>query len=814
MKTAPLILLFAFFGSTLFAASASSDCRVDYSTGTLSYIGDSPIATVPCAVSVAGSFAYVAAGTSGLHIIDVSNPTFPRDVATIGAPFLSNATGVAVIGTHAYATDLNGTLQVVDISDPTTPAVVGSLTLPSAALGPLSIAVKGSFLYVPDDFAGLLVINVSNPTSPAIVSSVPAQDFGFYHVTISGSYACVSGWFEYSMLFEKYSGIRVIDISNPASPFIVGSLNNQHHMLGLTAFGSHLYVADADLGLQVIDISNPATPSLLSTLQIPGSAFDVAVSDSIAYVAGTAGVTAVVISNPLAPTLIGSASGSGKAESVVIANSLAYTGDRGLLIYELQCSDYVPPPPPPPPLPIEAKLIRTWGGYGTEPGEFDNPYGIAIDRHQDIYITDESNNRIQKFDSTGVFLTMWGTTGAGNGQLTSPTGIDVGADSLVYVSDHHNHRICVFTTEGVFVRNLLDGMYPPYLYYPVGLDAEPSGNLWVADQLGLHHLTPTGQVLQDITTENGAVPYGVTADGNTIFASLCGADQVDKYTLNPSAKQTIAHTDLECPEGSVLDSDGNLWFCDTGHDRIMKYDAFGNLLGTLQLPRVPRPIPSDITFDRNGDLYIIEWGLNQIAKYSLSSQKPTDVRVTDFRAQSTTEGVLLTWLVQETDWAVFTLERSIEPGAGFERITGGSLLGSSINRFLDRSVEAGQTYFYRLEAQDRSGQITRFGPISVQFSPPALITSLRQNTPNPFMAASGHTVIPFSLGSSQRVTLRVFDLGGRLVRTIIDDVMTDGDHELAWDGRDDHGRVAPNGIFVYRLETENFAAARRMVKLR
>jgi tripartite motif-containing protein 71 len=61
-------------------------------------------------------------------------------------------------------------------------------------------------------------------------------------------------------------------------------------------------------------------------------------------------------------------------------------------------------------------------------------------------VTDSGNNRIQKFNSNGTFLTTWGTQGSADGQLSKPDGISIDDTSQdVYVSDGENSRIQVFS---------------------------------------------------------------------------------------------------------------------------------------------------------------------------------------------------------------------------------------------------------------------------------------------------------------------------------------------------------------------------------
>jgi DNA-binding beta-propeller fold protein YncE len=72
---------------------------------------------------------------------------------------------------------------------------------------------------------------------------------------------------------------------------------------------------------------------------------------------------------------------------------------------------------------------------------------LAIDTSGNIFVVDEGNNRIQKFDSNGNFITKWGTEGTGNGQFDEPTGIAIDSSGNVYVVDRGNSRIQVFALQ-------------------------------------------------------------------------------------------------------------------------------------------------------------------------------------------------------------------------------------------------------------------------------------------------------------------------------------------------------------------------------
>src|SRR5438132_8137239 len=82
------------------------------------------------------------------------------------------------------------------------------------------------------------------------------------------------------------------------------------------------------------------------------------------------------------------------------------------------------------PATVGAQVYLTqWGTPGSGNGEFNRPYGVAVDAAGDVYVVDwerESlggNSRIQKFTGTGTYLTQWGSPGSGNGQFQNPSGV-------------------------------------------------------------------------------------------------------------------------------------------------------------------------------------------------------------------------------------------------------------------------------------------------------------------------------------------------------------------------------------------------------
>ncbi len=135
-------------------------------------------------------------------------------------------------------------------------------------------------------------------------------------------------------------------------------------------------------------------------------------------------------------------------------------------------------------------VIGSFGGFGAEPGQFNEPWGVAVDAQGDIYVADTWNHRIQKFDNTFTYVTGWGglaqssqigLTGT-QGLFYGPRALDVSDDGEVYVADTGNKRVQVFDLDGNFLREFGGwGREGGELDEPVGIDVRSDGVVALAD---------------------------------------------------------------------------------------------------------------------------------------------------------------------------------------------------------------------------------------------------------------------------------------------------------------------------------------------
>ncbi len=105
--------------------------------------------------------------------------------------------------------------------------------------------------------------------------------------------------------------------------------------------------------------------------------------------------------------------------------------------------------------------IGTVGVPGRAPGQFSYPRAVAVDAQGRIYVADSGNNRVQVFNPDGSFLRQFGSTckldtregctGDGRGQFNEPWGIAVDGEGNVYVADTWNHRVQKFDKDGNFI---------------------------------------------------------------------------------------------------------------------------------------------------------------------------------------------------------------------------------------------------------------------------------------------------------------------------------------------------------------------------
>jgi hypothetical protein len=219
------------------------------------------------------------------------------------------------------------------------------------------------------------------------------------------------------------------------------------------------------------------------------------------------------------------------------------------------------------------------------------------------------------------------------------------------------------------------------------------------------------------------------------------------------------------------------------------------------------------------DGYLGYWG-------SATVEDTSDVKITSFSARRTDEGIRLSWSAShDGELLGFNLYRmpvevragEARPPSGREAVESTSwvkvndklIVGHGPYNYVD-AVGAG-SFSYKLEALTRTEPVYA-GPIRVDSQAVPKAFALTQNYPNP---ARSSTSISFGLPvATENVALRVYDLSGREVKTFDLGSKPAGIVTVSWNLTTDAGRALPAGVYIYRLDTPTFCAAKRMVVVR
>jgi sugar lactone lactonase YvrE len=255
------------------------------------------------------------------------------------------------------------------------------------------------------------------------------------------------------------------------------------------------------------------------------------------------------------------------------------------------------------------------GGVATS-AQLADPYGVAVDTSEDLYIADTYNNRIREVNAAGTITTVAGTGSYGysgdNGlaigaRLWFPNGVAVSAPGNLYIADTYNLRVRMVSRSGTITTVAGTGSYgfsgdggaatSARLAYPNGVGVDASGNFYIGDTNNnrIRKVTAAGI----ITTVAGNGSFGYTGDGGAATG-----------------------TRLASPEGVAVDATGNLYITDSGNARVREVNAAGSITtlvggavndGGLSVFGLLNQ-PSGVTRDNAGNTYIADTNNNRVRK--------------------------------------------------------------------------------------------------------------------------------------------------------------------------------------------------------
>jgi DNA-binding beta-propeller fold protein YncE len=130
----------------------------------------------------------------------------------------------------------------------------------------------------------------------------------------------------------------------------------------------------------------------------------------------------------------------------------------------------------------DGTLWKSIGERGTDPGKFNYPTFLWIDRKGKVYIVDSMNFRIQVLDSSGNPVACFGTHGDASGQLARPKGVATDSYGNIYVADALFHVVQIFDPEGKFLYSFGNqGQGEGEFWMPAGIYIDDRDHIYVTD---------------------------------------------------------------------------------------------------------------------------------------------------------------------------------------------------------------------------------------------------------------------------------------------------------------------------------------------
>lgn len=191
---------------------------------------------------------------------------------------------------------------------------------------PLEISLSQGYAYIASYEGGLRIVDVSNPSSPFEV--------GFFDTYQYSTDLAVSG--NYVYLTDLDDGLLIIDISNPSSPQLISQYSSYGTTSSIAYIANYCFITKVEKGLDIIDVSNPIFPQKIGGINFNGNVIDIFIFGNYAYLADRDfGLRIIDISNPYNPQLISTYPVPGQAYGVFVKGNLCFLADGDLRIIDV-----------------------------------------------------------------------------------------------------------------------------------------------------------------------------------------------------------------------------------------------------------------------------------------------------------------------------------------------------------------------------------------------------------------------------------------------------------------------------------------------
>ena len=260
-------------------------------------------------------------------------------------------------------------------------------------------------------------------------------------------------------------------------------------------------------------------------------------------------------------------------------------------------------------------LLGSWGASGAGDGQFYYPLGIATAPDGSVYVSDGTQNRIEKFTAGGGYLLQW-TTMDRNGSPTRCAGLRVDRSGNVYVALNDDHAVAVYDPAGALLRRWgMGGMGAGQLDHPMDLAIAPDGTVFVTSSQGnrVLHFAPDSTTLGEFGAYGHGVgefngPHGIATDAaGNVYVTDTGNTCVEEWTATGAFVRQWGSpgTSPGCFRsimGVAVDGRGNVWITDGFNGRVQKFTPTGDYLLSI----AGGAYPDGVAVADDGTVYVLD----------------------------------------------------------------------------------------------------------------------------------------------------------------------------------------------------------------
>jgi len=286
-------------------------------------------------VAAYNGYAYVADDREGLKVIDINNPADPAIVGYCPTPY-NEDNKILFDNGNIYLPATLGGLRIIDASDPASLQETGCSFYQNKENRAVDVLLQDTIAFVSDRNNGLRIINISDKTDPVEVCSLSFNGYP-YKMALKDSLLFIGLCPEYSS--GDSASIRIVNISNVKNPTETGHFCLPgSEALDILIKNAYLFVSTNTFS--VYDISDPLNPVSVYYNDTLGSAWNMAIKDTLLFVANSAkGLSILNVADPSNPQKISSVPSFKNATGVFVDSGFAYMVDDTFGIKVINITD-------------------------------------------------------------------------------------------------------------------------------------------------------------------------------------------------------------------------------------------------------------------------------------------------------------------------------------------------------------------------------------------------------------------------------------------------------------------------------------------